>query len=448
MTVTSCLRLLASPGRQNLCMRADKNASRHVRGAERGETCPPGARGLVFGIIRRLRLTLEEPDAIVGSSLSHRGTRSGSPAYTRSGPGGPETGSRETAVLRDRLICGRKTETFTLQWHLTDERRRSLQQPALDQQASERVVESLQAFCRRRRVRGQISLSGGNPLHQPGFCALYRTVSAAGFRASILGTPTSARDLDAVLAIQPPASFYIGLEGLPAHHDRLRGAGDFARAMRFLDWLRDARVRSVVSLTLTRENVDQVLPLGRLLRGRADRLIFSRLSPVGRGAVERLPNPPRFAQFLRQYLRAARTNPVLWVAENLFSILRYRQEGSFTGGCTKFGCGAAFNVMALRPGGEVHACRRFPSLLGSIREAAFIELYNSPLAKRYRRGCKQCWPCPLRNVCGGCLGVASGCGLDMFHRRDPYCFMDPERMALGGGRSFPHRARWREKKVR
>ena len=30
------------------------------------------------------------------------------------------------------------------------------------------------------------------------------------------------------------------------------------------------------------------------------------------------------------------------------------------GGCTGFGCGAAFNFMAVLPDGEVHACRKVP----------------------------------------------------------------------------------------
>jgi radical SAM protein with 4Fe4S-binding SPASM domain len=122
-------------------------------------------------------------------------------------------------------------------------------------------------------------------------------------------------------------------------------------------------------------------------------------------------------------VEAAETYPVLGLKDNLLNIV-YRQKGlGLFGGCTGYGCGAAFNFMALLPDGEVHACRKFPSLVGSIFEKGLGEIYDSELARRYRTGPLACRSCDLRPVCRGCSAVIFGSGLDPFRDRDPFCFI-------------------------
>ena len=109
--------------------------------------------------------------------------------------------------------------------------------------------------------------------------------------------------------------------------------------------------------------------------------------------------------------------------DNLTNILHYRKGIPVFGGCTGYGCGAAFNFLTLLPDGEVHACRKLPSPLGNILENSLLELYDSEPARRYRAGTSACRACPIRPVCGGCLAVAYGMGLSIFQDRDPFCFM-------------------------
>ena len=85
-------------------------------------------------------------------------------------------------------------------------------------------------------------------------------------------------------------------------------------------------------------------------------------------------------------MQEAEKNPAVSLKDNLFGILLHHQGLPLSGGCTGFGCGAAFNFLALLPDGEVHACRKFPSLIGNIYEQNIGEIYDSELARRYRRG--------------------------------------------------------------
>jgi selenobiotic family peptide radical SAM maturase len=333
-------------------------------------------------------------------------------------------------MIRDGWLRGRTTRGFTLQWHLTNvcpyECRHCYdraQRCELDLPQALGVLQDLREFCRRRRVTPHVSLSGGDPLCYSHFWELYAAIAAAGVRASILGNPITPELIGRLLEISPPIYYQVSLEGLREHNDAVRGDGHFDRVMTFLADARRLGLSTHVMLTLTRANVDEVIPLGELLRGLTERFTFNRLSQVGNAVELELPERRRFVRFLRQYLAARRLNPLLGLKENLFAILCRRGWRRPFGGCTGFGCGAAFNFVALLPDGEVHACRKYPSLLGNVRSASLDAIYDSPLARQYRAGPAACRGCRHERHCRGCPAVVFGQGLDPLHDRDPYCFL-------------------------
>lgn len=182
-------------------------------------------------------------------------------------------------------------------------------------------------------------------------------------------------------------------------------------------------IYSMVMLTLTRENLGEVLPLSEVLREKVDYFTFNRLSMVGEGVELQLPEVKDYAAFLKEYIRASRENPFMGLKDNLFNILHHREDAPLTGGCTGFGCGAAFNFITLLPDGEVHACRKFPSYVGNIFEQSFSDLYESETARQYRSGSRACSACAILPVCGGCPASTYSHGLDVFADRDPMCFI-------------------------
>ena len=322
---------------------------------------------------------------------------------------------------------------FTLQWHITQAcdlhckhcYDRSERSP-LTLEKGLAILDDLRSFCRSRQVKGQVSFSGGNPLLYPHFTELYRAATERGFGTAVLGNPAPRGRIEELLEIQRPNFFQVSLEGLPDHNDAIRGPGHFERVMEFLGVLRELRIYSMVMLTLTRDNLDQVLPLAEVLRRRTDSFTFNRLSQVGEGAKLQPPSPGAYSAFLEAYLKAEETNPILALKDNLINILYHRQGSGSFGGCTGFGCGAAFNFLTVLPDGEVHACRKFPSLIGNVFGQSLGEIYESEAAQRYRAGTTACRPCPIRPVCGGCLAVVYGHGLDVLKDRDPYCFIEKQ----------------------
>ncbi|MCJ7615139.1 MAG: thio(seleno)oxazole modification radical SAM maturase SbtM, partial [Desulfobacterales bacterium] len=155
--------------------------------------------------------------------------------------------------------------SFALQWHITQAcdlhckhcYDRSTRFP-LKLERAINILDDMYAFCRSRRVKGHITLTGGNPLLYPHFLEIYQGASDRGFNIAILGNPASRKQIEEILDIKRPIFFQVSLEGLQKHNDTIRGAGHFERVIEFLDVLRDLKVTSMVMLTLTKDNIDQV----------------------------------------------------------------------------------------------------------------------------------------------------------------------------------------------
>ena len=124
--------------------------------------------------------------------------------------------------------------------------------------------------------------------------------------------------------------------------------------------------------------------------------------------INRLAMVPQdqFEPFLVACNRAAQQNPVMRLKDNLLNIVRHRTGQDPFGGCTGYGCGAAFNFVALLADGEVHACR----------------------------------DCRLWPVCRGGPAVTRSQGLNVFEPKDPFCFWHGgnERQRA---KNNPHRSR-------
>ncbi len=322
-------------------------------------------------------------------------------------------------------------DVFTLQWHVTQacdlqcrhcygrESRKSL-----DLDRAMYVLDDFERFCQHKNVHGQISFTGGNPMLYPHLATVHQEAVDRGFTVGILGNPAPGEQLKD-LQHRGPLSFYqLSLEGLQAHNDYIRGDGHFQSVLDFLDTLKKLGIFSMVMLTLTKANTHQVLDLAQHLQGRADLFTFNRLSTVGSGAYLTPADKEEFKELLFAYQKKAQNLHGVGFKDNLFNLIRYEQDIPLFGGCTGYGCGAAFNFVAVLCDGEVHACRKFPSLLGNIFTSSLQEIYDSDLAQRYREGPAECIGCPIRPVCRGCLAVAYSSGLDVFQNKDPYCFFD------------------------
>ena len=319
---------------------------------------------------------------------------------------------------------------FTLQWHVTQAcdlhckhcyDRSEISPLTLEQGIT--ILDQFREFVLAKNVRGQVTFTGGNPLLYKHFTELYQEAAKRNFSIAILGNPTDRKTIQALQDIQPLSFYQVSLEGLEAQNNSIRGDGHFQRIMDFLEILDELSIYSMVMLTLTGENMDQVLELGEFLREKTDLFTFNRLSQTGEGAALATAAKEEYKTFLEQYLEAVKNNPTMGLKDNLINIIRSEKGEKVFGGCTGYGCGAAFNFCSILPNGDMHACRKFQSPIGNVLESSLLELYDSRVAETYRLGPEECRGCKIRPVCGGCQAVIQSSGLDITLNRDPYCFL-------------------------
>ena len=332
------------------------------------------------------------------------------------------------SVVPDRFC---ETPSFTLQWHITQAcnlhcrhcyDRSDRTTMTVDQGIH--VLDDLYRFCQEHNVYGQVTFTGGNPLLYPHFLTIYRAAAERGFQTGVLGNPMDRSYIEKIAAIQMPEFYQVSLEGLQDHNDYIRGKGHYTQTLSFLELLKELNIYSMVMLTLTRANLDQVLPLAGILEQKTDQFTYNRLALVGEGAALASVEPHQYRQFLKSYTEAAAESNILTCKDNLCNLHLYSQGQPLHGGCAGLGCGAAFNFVALLPDGEVHACRKLPSLLGNIYKDSLTNIYHTSIAERYRMGSSACSECEIRPACGGCPAVSFGFGQDVFTGLDPYCFKD------------------------
>ena len=291
------------------------------------------------------------------------------------------------------------------------------------------VLDELDRFCKRHWAQPCITITGGNPFLHRDFSEIYQEAARRGLEIPICGNPVPRRQLEAICRIQPPEVYQVSLEGRREHNDTIRGAGTYDRAMEFLSVLQHTHVESCVMLTATSQNLGEILPLAVLLEGRTNGFSFSRLARSGEGAALDQPDPLRYRAFLKRYVKQAERSPVSTLKENLINLILTESGQQPSDGCTGFGCGAAFNFLAVLPDGRVYACRKFPSLVGNIYEQSLEEIYYSPEASRYRRGMRACDGCPIRHACGGCMAAAQRTSEDVSAASDRFCWRLAEKEA-------------------
>ncbi len=342
----------------------------------------------------------------------------------------PSSLVRDDSYLQGRFAQDeQRVATFTLQWHLTqacDLHCRHCydrsSRPEMELAQAIHVLDELYAFSQAHHVHAQVSFSGGNPMLYPHFYEVYHEAADRGFLTAILGNPMEEHYIERLVAIKHPEFYQVSLEGLLDHNDSIRGSGHYHRVLTFLQLLHKYRIYSMVMLTLTRDNRQEVLLLADELSGKVDLFTFNRLAMVGEGVQLASVDVEDFPQFLEEFVTAKETNDGLCLKDNFFNLTLHQHQRPLTGGCTGFGCGAAFNFVSVLPDGEVHACRKFPSLIGNIFNQSLESIYAGQQATKYRTGSTACFGCKLRPVCRGCPAVTYGFGLDVFTARDPYCF--------------------------
>lgn len=281
----------------------------------------------------------------------------------------------------------------------------------------------------RSPVRGQITVTGGEPFLHPDFFMFLELLAANRqyFDFAILTNGTLLdRNAAKRLKILRPLFVQVSMEGTKATHDKMRGAGNYQKTVAALQNLVQAKLRTFISFTAHRDNYREfikVAELGRRLN--VSKVWGDRHIPLGNGAIlkKQMLTAEETCEFFKIIKRASRKSLRYLFSKTQISLDRGLQF--LIGGKQPYHCSAGNGLITLVPNGDIYPCRRMPILAGNIFETSLRDIYkHSPifLELRSTKVCSGCEKCLYARACGGGLHCLSYAVYKDFQKADPGCW--------------------------
>jgi radical SAM protein with 4Fe4S-binding SPASM domain len=281
------------------------------------------------------------------------------------------------------------------------------------------------------RIKGHITLTGGEPFAHPEFPALLKHIAALHdeFTFAILCNGTLIDDAMArQLAAWAPRFVQVSIEGTPATHDTLRGAGNHAAVVAGVKRLVAAGVRTMLAFTAHRDNFrefPEVAKLGRRLK--VTRVWADRLIPQGQGGALRGLSVDETREFI-ELMRQTKLNTESKLAARFGkgTEIALHRALQFLAGGPAYRCTAGDTLITVMPDGTLYPCRRLPIDAGNLHQTPLAILYDGPLFRQLRdpavvaSGCEKC---TYERLCRGGLRCLSYATEGSLNAADPGCWL-------------------------
>lgn len=259
-----------------------------------------------------------------------------------------------------------------------------------------------------------VSLTGGEPLIRHDIEYIVSGLSERGIETHIATNGTIYNeDLLFRLKEKGLAGIQVSVDGFSDAHDAIRGGGVYKKAVKTLKFLIDNGFYAKVGTIVTKLNLYDLPGLTDFFYNLGvKKLGVFRFIPTGRGGINsELSLSSGDLKFLADMLEEleSRYGTRFFKCDHSMAMFLGRKE---LGG----GCELALKCLCVRPNGDVLGCPFVPIVLGSVRKARLMDIWNGPgEIVRVRNEIKienlmgACVVCPekVRNSCrGGCRALA------------------------------------------
>ncbi|MFQ5626964.1 MAG: radical SAM protein [Methyloligellaceae bacterium] len=261
-----------------------------------------------------------------------------------------------------------------------------------------------------------VVLTGGEPLLRPDIMEIAAHASALGLMV-VMGTNGMLLTDKRVAALQEAGVSAVGIsvDSLDAdHHDAFRGApGAWAKTISGIDACRRAGLMFQVHFSVTDDNAHELESMIEFCRtsGAAVLNVFF-LVCTGRGETFTNISLDTYESVLRRVAEAARDEKELLVRARCaphFKRMALEMNPplpvTLIHGYEASGCLAGTRYCRVTPTGGITACPYIEESVGSIRDAAFADIWrDAPMfnALREPRLEGRCGTCEYSRLCGGC----------------------------------------------
>ena len=281
------------------------------------------------------------------------------------------------------------------------------------------------------RIKGQITLTGGEPFAHAEFPALLEGLAALhqefGFAVLCNGTLIDAA-MARRLAVWAPRFVQVSIDGTPATHDALRGAGNHAAVVAGVERLVAAGVPTLIAFTAHADNFrefSEVACLGQALG--VTRVWADRLIPQGQGSRLRGLSADETCEFIELMRQARLRAESKWMPRRgQKTEIALHRALQFLAGGPAYRCTAGDTLITVMPDGTLYPCRRLPIAAGNLHQTPLAVLYDGALFRRLRDPrvtAEGCANCIYERLCRGGLRCLSYAETGRFDAADPGCWL-------------------------
>ncbi|HUT86382.1 MAG TPA: radical SAM protein [Elusimicrobiales bacterium] len=251
----------------------------------------------------------------------------------------------------------------------------------------------------------KINVSGGEPLLRADLWDIATKCRKLGFSPTLLTNGTLVTRENALKIKKHFDDVLISIDGGSAvNHDKLRGHGSFAKALRGLNFLLDSGVKLRVGATITNLNIDSIPKLLKIPGITPSMLTLNLLIGAGRGHDKKNLRPSNEEIF--ELFKKLEGND-----GNVAGFLQLQPSKLKKGGHCRMGQ----NIISVDSNGDVFPCHTLHKdelLAGNVKEEPLHSIFaKSSILKKCRDltvdKIEKCKDCELKMFCaGGCRADA------------------------------------------
>ncbi len=349
---------------------------------------------------------------------------------------------------------------FAFQWHITDECDQRCKHcyifnnpenvclHSMNWEQMMKVLSNCEEFCQKFGRIPYFYLTGGDPILHPEFWRLLEEFHNRNIKFTIMGNPFHLTDeVAGRLKSLGCDKYQMSIDGMEQTHDWFRKPGSFKKTLETLETLKKTGICAVIMSTVSDKNIDKMHDvIDTVVKYGADVFAFSRYCPTPDDKVDDAGDnyndelglsAERYHKFLqetdKQYkeYEAQGCHTKFNRKDHLWTLLAYEQgefqipenakPGMIYGGCN---CGNCH--MTILSTGELYACRRCISPVGSVFTDKISDIWLTKMDdyRQYEKF-EKCARCKLLAWCRGCPSVAYGT-YGNFYAPDPQCWMQVE----------------------
>ena len=315
--------------------------------------------------------------------------------------------------------------TFTLQWHITHRCNLRCTHCYQDDYSSfesradmERILDQYTDLLAFYGCKGQLNVTGGEPLTHPDLFWLLKAAHARGIKTGVLtnGTLIGLREAQRLRACGVDY-VQISLDGCRKTHDAIRGKGSFQQAVEGICALKTQGLFVSISFTAQRQNQRELKKLARYCSDLGvNKLWFDRvIIPAAEDSQHLTLGKADFARLNKQAGRLNKRGMVF--CGRALQFLHCQSK-------LVYHCSAGEDLLVVLANGDVMPCRRLPFVLGNVRDSTLLTLHReSPVMQSLRaaqnpEGCRACRYAALCRGGSKCLAYAKTGRYDI---PDPDC---------------------------